>query len=178
MGLLLNPSIEQLDCGIHSLQIILIKRPHSISTDCGLAAASQWHSRRSRGRSHAFPSSSSPSVAAALNGGHRLSGNPQVPLSKPNEKLRINNLLDSTSERRTSHNRSSSNRSSSQRASRRERGRRKARIIMGRETEAGEFPWQASLQLLHPVLGFIGHWCGGVLIHQSWILSAAHCVHK
>lgn len=49
---------------------------------------------------------------------------------------------------------------------------------MGRETEEGEFPWQASLQLLHPVLGFIGHWCGGVLIDQNWILSAAHCVHK
>lgn len=61
----------------------------------------------------------------------------------------------------------------------RRRGRsRKGRIIMGRETEEGEFPWQASLQLLHPVLGFIGHWCGGVLIDQNWILSAAHCVHK
>lgn len=58
------------------------------------------------------------------------------------------------------------------------RKRRQGRIISGRETEEGEFPWQVSLQLLHPVLGFIGHWCGGVLIHRKWIISAAHCVHK
>uniref|UniRef100_A0A1I8NR22 Peptidase S1 domain-containing protein n=2 Tax=Stomoxys calcitrans TaxID=35570 RepID=A0A1I8NR22_STOCA len=55
---------------------------------------------------------------------------------------------------------------------------RKAKIIAGVHTKEGQFPWQASLELLHPSLGFLGHWCGAVLIHQHWILSAAHCVHN
>ncbi|XP_034484442.1 tryptase beta-2 [Drosophila innubila] len=57
-------------------------------------------------------------------------------------------------------------------------GHRNARIIAGASTHEGQFPWQASLELLHPSLGFLGHWCGAVLIHQYWILSAAHCVHN
>ncbi|EDW83421.1 uncharacterized protein Dwil_GK22326 [Drosophila willistoni] len=56
--------------------------------------------------------------------------------------------------------------------------RRTPRIIAGATTNEGQFPWQASLELLHPSLGFLGHWCGAVLIHQYWILSAAHCVHN
>lgn len=52
------------------------------------------------------------------------------------------------------------------------------KIIAGSPTREGQFPWQASLELLHPSMGFLGHWCGGVLIDQYWILSAAHCVHK
>ncbi|KAG5671727.1 hypothetical protein PVAND_001907 [Polypedilum vanderplanki] len=48
----------------------------------------------------------------------------------------------------------------------------------GFPTRDGEFGWQASLELLHPSLGFIGHWCGAVLIHKYWILSSAHCVHN
>ncbi|KAL9899349.1 trypsin-1 isoform 2-T3 [Glossina fuscipes fuscipes] len=55
---------------------------------------------------------------------------------------------------------------------------RTAKIIAGTYTKDGQFPWQASLELLHPSLGFLGHWCGAVLIHQYWILSAAHCVHN
>ncbi|XP_077286323.1 chymotrypsin-like elastase family member 2A [Arctopsyche grandis] len=52
------------------------------------------------------------------------------------------------------------------------------RIIKGRESRRGAWPWQVSLQLLHPKFGFIGHWCGGVLIHPMWILTAAHCIHN
>uniref|UniRef100_A0A4W2DEK0 tryptase n=1 Tax=Bos indicus x Bos taurus TaxID=30522 RepID=A0A4W2DEK0_BOBOX len=43
------------------------------------------------------------------------------------------------------------------------------RIYGGRDVEAGQWPWQASLR-------FQGsHICGAVLINSSWLLSTAHC---
>ncbi|XKL61844.1 hypothetical protein PGB90_001677 [Kerria lacca] len=52
------------------------------------------------------------------------------------------------------------------------------RLINGKESQRGAWPWQVSLQLLHPKFGLIKHWCGGVLIFPSWILTAAHCIHN
>lgn len=52
------------------------------------------------------------------------------------------------------------------------------RIFNGKPSKKGSWPWQVSLQLLHPKLGFIGHWCGGVLIEPTWVVTAAHCIHK
>lgn len=52
------------------------------------------------------------------------------------------------------------------------------RIFNGKPSKRGSWPWQVSLQLLHPKLGFIGHWCGGVLIEPTWVVTAAHCIHK
>ena len=47
------------------------------------------------------------------------------------------------------------------------------RIIGGTDTKKGEFPWLALLRIPY------GHWkCGGSLINQEWILTAAHCVTK
>jgi len=50
------------------------------------------------------------------------------------------------------------------------------RIVNGIESKPGAWPWQVSLQLLHPKKGFMGHLCGGMLISQKWILTAAHCI--
>ncbi|XP_058060342.1 uncharacterized protein LOC131211022 [Anopheles bellator] len=55
---------------------------------------------------------------------------------------------------------------------------RNAKIMHGTPTMEGQYPWQVSLELLHPSYGFIGHWCGGVLIDRNWVLSAAHCIHN
>lgn len=38
----------------------------------------------------------------------------------------------------------------------------------------GEFPWLVSIQLL-PALG--ENKCGGTILNDRWILSAAHCFH-
>ncbi|XP_058523242.1 transmembrane protease serine 11F [Ochotona princeps] len=48
------------------------------------------------------------------------------------------------------------------------------RIIQGRETAVeGEWPWQASLQLMGA-----GHQCGASLISNMWLLTAAHCFRR
>ncbi|EEB19400.1 trypsin-beta, putative [Pediculus humanus corporis] len=45
------------------------------------------------------------------------------------------------------------------------------RIIGGNEAYFGEFPWQAHIRIA-------GYQCGGVLVSQWFVVTAAHCIHR
>lgn len=48
------------------------------------------------------------------------------------------------------------------------------RIVGGNSATKGEFPWLASLQY-RTAYSFI-HFCGGAIINEYWIITAAHCL--
>lgn len=51
------------------------------------------------------------------------------------------------------------------------------RIQGGNEAEVGEFPWTVALFRAKPNEE-PKYWCAGNLIHENWILTAAHCLTK
>ncbi|XP_022101267.1 trypsin-1-like [Acanthaster planci] len=50
------------------------------------------------------------------------------------------------------------------------------RVVGGVEAKAHSWPWQVSLRL-RGLFGFYHHFCGGSLITNEWIVTAAHCVY-
>ena len=50
------------------------------------------------------------------------------------------------------------------------------RIVGGEEAPVGQYPWLALLGYSSENTGFRGWRCGGALIGEKYILTAAHCV--
>lgn len=49
-------------------------------------------------------------------------------------------------------------------------------ILGGREAQPGAWPWQVALLRRLEPNPFLGQFCGGTLIAEDWVLTAAHCV--
>ncbi|XP_053312016.1 transmembrane protease serine 12-like [Spea bombifrons] len=49
-----------------------------------------------------------------------------------------------------------------------------SRIVGGQDALLGAWPWQVSMQYSRRLIVY-KHLCGGSLIHNVWVLSAAHC---
>ena len=45
-------------------------------------------------------------------------------------------------------------------------------IVGGQEAPGSKWPWQVSLRLRYQ---YWIHFCGGSLINDQWVVSAAHC---
>ncbi|XP_043926765.1 acrosin-like [Protopterus annectens] len=52
------------------------------------------------------------------------------------------------------------------------------RVVGGRCANPGAWPWQVSLQRHYELGNTREHICGGSLINNQWVVSAAHCFHK
>ncbi|KAJ3607465.1 hypothetical protein NHX12_024516 [Muraenolepis orangiensis] len=51
------------------------------------------------------------------------------------------------------------------------------RLVGGSDAMAGSWPWQVSLHLSTPTVPSF-HTCGGTLLNNQWVLTAAHCIER
>lgn len=52
----------------------------------------------------------------------------------------------------------------------------RARIIGGTTTKPGEYPWMVSIHLQDRITKRFVHFCGGSILNERYIVTAAHCI--
>lgn len=57
-------------------------------------------------------------------------------------------------------------------------GQVRPRIVGGDEAPKGKYPWMVSVATRSMSSLYDAHFCGGVLVHPHWVLTAAHCVER
>jgi secreted trypsin-like serine protease len=56
--------------------------------------------------------------------------------------------------------------------------RQQPKIVGGKPAPAGAFPWQVSLGVSWIADPFSAHFCGGSVLSEKWIITAAHCAER
>lgn len=54
----------------------------------------------------------------------------------------------------------------------------RTKIVGGKPAPAGAYPWQVSLGVSWIADPFSAHFCGGSVISEKWIITAAHCAQR